>query len=136
MAWPNVTPSDIESRWRLLTEPEVDVAATRTDDAEAELRAQLRLRGLTAPPTFDVAQDADDWERRYRATVVEMVRRYMQNPDGWSSESETGDDYSYTNRRDATVATGALYATEDEVSRLVPSVRRRRGAFSIRLGAS
>lgn len=134
--WPVTTLTDLENRWRLLTDAEEDVAGTRIGDAEAELRAQLRLRGITAPPTFTVTQDAEDWERRYQATVVEMVRRYMQNPEGWSSQSETGDDYSYTNRRDGGAATGALYATDEEVSRLIPEARVRRGAFSIRLGAT
>lgn len=134
--WPVTKASDLESRWRLLTEAEKKVAATRIGDAEAELRSQLRLRGLTEPPSFDDVQSRLDWDRRYQSVVVEMVRRYMQNPDGWSSESETGDDYSYTNRRDGGAATGALYTTEDEVSRLVPETRPRRGAFTIQLGAS
>ena len=134
--WPETKLTDLEARWRLLTDEEGDVAATRIGDAEAELRAQLRLRGITAPLTFGDAQDAVDWARRYKATVVEMVRRYMQNPEGWSSQSETGDDYSYTNRRDGGAATGALYATDEEVSRLIPEARARRGAFSIRLGST
>lgn len=126
MGWPDVVASDIEERWRPLTEAETAVAETRIGDAEAELIMQLGLRGITEPV------GTQHWEAVYVSTVVEMVRRYLLNPDGWSSESVAIDDYREDRRRDKSAPTGAIYVTEAELSKLLP--RRRRGAFTIRLG--
>lgn len=129
MEWPTVDPEDIESRWRPLTPAEETVAARRIEDAEAELQRALRLRGLLEPPADD-----PQWEDIYTAVVVEMVRRFLLNPDGWLQESEAIDDYRRDRRRDSAVSAGLLYVTDDELAKLLP--RRRRRSFSIRLGAS
>ncbi len=126
MAWPDVTADDIADRWRPLTPAETTVAETRIGDAEAELILQLGLRGVTEPRS-----DAR-WVKVYIATVVEMVRRYLINTEGWSSESVTIDDYREDRRRDKAEPTGSIYVTDAEIGKLLP--RRRRGAFSIRLG--
>jgi len=126
MPWPYVSSRDIAARWRPLTDAEASVAQTRIGDAEAELIMQLGLRGVTEPSTDT------RWETVYIATVVEMVRRYLVNTEGWSSESVTIDDYREDRRRDKSDPTGLIYVTEAEIAKLLP--RRRRGAFSIRLG--
>jgi hypothetical protein len=126
MAWPTVTAQDIVNRWRSLSTEETSVATTRIADAEAELIMQLGLRGVTEP------LDGEQWKAVFVSTVVEMVRRYLLNPDGWSSESVTIDDYREDYRRDKAAPTGSIYVTDDELSKLLP--RRRRRAFTIRLG--
>lgn len=142
MAWPTVLPTDIINRWRPLSGAESTVAATRIGDAEAELRRQLRLRGLTEAPTwetgiFESAQEATDWKALYVSTVVEMVRRFLMNTEGWTEEREEIDDYGRTRRRDASAGTGSVTVFEDEVAKLIPTNRpRSRGAFTIRLGQS
>jgi hypothetical protein len=136
VAWPNVTPSDIESRWRLLTEPEVDVAATRIGDAETQLRTALRLRGIHQTPAFLTSEELDDWERSYVQTVAESVARFLKNTEGWSEEREQIDDWSLTRRRSRDSEEGLLFISDAEADALVPRARPRRRAFSIRLGQS
>jgi hypothetical protein len=143
MGWPTVTSKDISDRWRALTGEEEAVASTRIGDVEAELRDELRLRGVYETPGVPPLADAEavaDWERRFRSTVVDAVRRYLINPDGWlqEEEREAVDDYDRTlsRRRDSSVSAGLVYLTEAEIDKLVPRTRRRRGAFSIRLGQS
>lgn len=142
MSWPTVLPSDIVNRWRPLSASESTVAATRIGDAEAELRRQLRLRGLTEAPTwgtgvFDTVEEATDWQKLYVSTVVEMVRRFLMNTEGWTEEREEIDDYGRTRRRDASMGTGSVSVLDSEVVKLIPTNRRRRrGAFSVKLGHS
>ena len=128
MAWPDVTASDIADRWRPLTDAEQTVAEKRIGDAEAELIMQLGLRGVTEPPA------GEQWEQVYVATVAEMVRRFLMNPEGWLQESVAIDDFRRDRRRDSVASSGLVYVTEGELAKLLP--RRRRGAFSIRLGAT
>ncbi|MGX9346637.1 hypothetical protein [Microbacterium sp. KNMS] len=136
MAWPTVTVADVESRWRELTPEERLVAAKRIADAEAELRMELRLRGVDGTPTFATPEELADWTNLYIATVVESVKRVLVNPDGWLEEREEIDDYGRTRRRDQTVSTGLLYFSDDEIDKLVPRRRRKRGSFTIHLGQS
>ncbi|SDG21694.1 hypothetical protein [Microbacterium sp. 77mftsu3.1] len=128
--WPPVTVDDLESRWRALTDDEKPVAETRIGDAEAEVQYQLQQRGILVPPTDDL------WKTLYTSTVVEMVRRYLVNTEGWLEESEGIDDYRITRRRDSAVSSGAVYVTDAEIDKLVPRRRPKRGAFSIVLGSS
>lgn len=126
--WPQVTANDIAARWRPLTADETTIAETYIGDAEAELIMQLGLRGVADAP------EDERWARVYVATVAEMVRRFLMNPEGWSSESVAIDDYREDRRRDKAAPTGAVYVTDEELGKLLP--RQRRGAFSIRLGAT
>lgn len=128
--WPEVLPKDIEDRWRPLSDAEKVVATARIKDAEDELQMQLAERGMTEP------SDAPQWIRRYKRTVADMVRRYLLNPDAWLSESTQIDDYMKTRRRDSAVSSGLLYVTEEEVDALLPRRRRKRGAFTVRMGQS
>ncbi|GAA4762592.1 hypothetical protein [Microbacterium gilvum] len=135
MAWPIVEVSDLTDRAKLDPEDEA-TAPTRIRDAEAMLRSALRERGITDTPTFDSVDERSDWESRYVAAVVEAVRRYFLNDEGWLEERDSIDDWDRTRRRDAAVSSGRLYISDDEADALVPRKRRRRGAFSIVLGRS
>lgn len=128
--WPPVTVDDLESRWRALTDDEKTVATKRIEDAEAEVQYRLQQRGVIDPPTDSL------WENLYVATVVEMVRRYLINSEGWLEESEAIDDYRLTRRRDSAVSSGSVYVSADEIDKLIPRRRPKRGAFSIVLGSS
>lgn len=133
--WPETDPADIADRWRPLTPAEETVAATLIKDAEAELIEQLSLRGLTAPPTFDTVPESERWERRFISTVADMVRRSITgDPDGWTTVTERLDDWSETKTRDASVQSWTVFVDDDAVDKLIPNRRRRRGAFSVRLG--
>lgn len=136
MAWPVVDVSAIIDRWRPLTEAEAAIAPTRLEDAEAELTTELRLRGLTGTPTFETVEEAEAWEKLYTRTVVDAVRGYLLNTDGWSEERIAIDDFDRTIRRNGNVATGQIRFTDAQIDKLVPRTRRRRTAFSIRLGTS
>lgn len=127
MGWPDVDKEAIETRWRGLTDAETAIVDQRILDAEAELQYQLRLRGMLDAPVGDTT-----WATIYIATVAEMVRRYLINPDGWLQESEAIDDFRRDRRRDSAVSAGLLYVTDAEVDKLL--FRRRRGAFTIVLG--
>lgn len=127
--WPPVTVADLTSRWRELTADEQAVVATRLGDAEAEVQYQLQQRGVVEPPTYTL------WRKLYVSTVVEMVRRYLVNTEGWLEESEGIDDYRLTRRRDSAVSSGRVYISDDEIAKLVPRKRPRRGAFTIVLGS-
>lgn len=128
--WPVVQVSDLEDRWRPLTEAEKTVAEERLADAASDLQLALEERGLESPPASDA------WQRRFIRTAVEMVRRYLLNPDGWLEETERIDDWSETKRRDGAVSTGAVFFTDAEIAALIPPGNRRRGAFSVRLGST
>ncbi|MBP5800742.1 hypothetical protein J2D78_01460 [Microbacterium maritypicum] len=130
--WPDVDTADITDRWRPLSPEEEITAPQRIADAQAELNTALRLRGLNGTPTFETAGELADWQTLYIATVVASVRRYFLNPDGWTEERESLDDYDASRKREA--GSGNLYFVEADIDRLVPRSRQRRGAFTIRLG--
>ena len=134
MAWPNVAVQDIIDRWRPLTTEEATTAQQRLNDALAELNLALRDRGVSGTPTFDTAEELTEWETLYTAVAVGSVRRYLMNPDGWYEEREQIDDSDFTRRRDKAVSTGEIYFTDTDIDKLVPRRRRRKGAFTIRLG--
>lgn len=136
MAWPEVTADDIVGRWRPLTAAEAVVAAARIEDAGAQLRTALRLRGIHQPPTFATVEESADWERRYVSTIADVVARFLKNTDGWAEEREQIDDWSLTRRRARDSEEGELFISDAEADALVPRVKRRTGAFSIRLGQS
>jgi len=136
MMWPEVTADDIAGRWRPLTAAETVVAEARIEDAGAQLRTALRLRGIHQPPTFATAEEFADWERRYVSTIADVVARFLKNTDGWAEEREQIDDWSLTRRRARDSEEGELFISDAEADALVPRVKSRRGAFSIRLGQS
>ena len=134
--WPTVTPSDVADMWRPLTADEESVAGNRITVVQAELRRELRMRGVVPPavgdPGYPVQEDVDDWAVLYVAAVASAVKRGLQNPEGFLEESEQIDDYQWTGKRDSATSTGEGYLSEDDVLRLLPPVYRPRGSFSIR----
>lgn len=133
--WPIVAPDEIASRWRPLTAEEAASVEQRIADAQAELRSLLRDRGVYAPPPL-TGEALADWQQLYRATIAEAVRRYLVNPDGWLEERDAVDDWDRTRRRDKAMSSGAIWIDPEDVDRLVPRPRARRGAFTIVLGQS
>ncbi len=129
--WPIVSASDVADRWRPLTEAELIVATSRIADAESEIQMQLRNHGILAAPVGDAL-----WANAYVRIAADMVRRYLLNPDAWLEETERIDDYGVTKRRDSVASSGLLYVTDDEIAKLLPFLRRKRGAFSVTLGTA
>lgn len=111
--------TDIEARWRPLTDQETTNAEAFLDDAWSLLLAQR--------PTLEADLTAGTIaEANVIRVVCAMVLRVLKNPDGFSSE--TIDDYTY--RRDDSLSGGLLYVTSDELADITPGRARNR---SIRL---
>ena len=111
--------SDLEARWRPLTDQEVTNAEAFLDDAYAlllgrrpTLEADVTAGSVTAPNVVRV--------------VCAMVLRVLKNPDGYDEEAV--DDWR--GRRNTLVASGLLHVTPDELQDITPGRRSRR---SIRL---
>lgn len=120
MAWFPVVADDIVSRWRALEPDESGIVNKVIEDAQDILEDDAEAEGISQPTT-------DRGQRAYVRAVANMVIRVLKNPDGILTETLDG----YTYRRDSAVSSGALVPTDDELARLRPVVRRRRGAFTI-----
>jgi len=116
------TVADLEARWRPLSDAEHVVAQAALGDAWALLTVQR--------PALDANLQAGAITSDAVVFVVcSMVLRALKNPDGKAEESV--DDYRY--KRDSSVASGALYASADELALVTPvTVARSR---SVRLVA-
>jgi hypothetical protein len=140
MSWPGVDVEDVVEQWRALSAEETAVATKRLPSAEAVLRMRLRLRGVEGTPSFADADNpqelVNEWSALYVTTVVDVLRGYLVNTEGWLEETERIDDYSTTKRRDAAMSSGRMDVTDAQVDALIPFRRRRRGAFTIALGQS
>lgn len=123
MFWFTVTPGDIVKRWRPLEDAETTVAEQIIEDAQDIFESAVEAAGIAAP-----APDDERRKRAYIRAVAYMVIRVFKNPDGILTETLDG----YTYRRDSAVSTGMLQPTADEIDQLRPTVRPRRGAFTIR----
>lgn len=130
MALVAVTAADIANRWRELTPEESAIIDTLIEDAQDILDEALELRGILLAP------DSERWQRAYVRVVASMVKRVLQNPEGYLSTAFTIDDYRQEYRRDSAVSAGVLYLSDLELSGLIPGARRSRGAFTIVLGRS
>ncbi|RCL91798.1 MAG: hypothetical protein DBW62_00650 [Microbacterium sp.] len=130
MTWPAVTATDVENGWRPLTDSETTVATQRILEVEAELQLRLEERGMSDPPT------EEKWVTLYISIVSDIVRRYMQNTEGWVEETEQIDDFRRTKRRAAGTLPGQIYVSSTDVDRLLTQPRRRRGAFTIQMGTT
>lgn len=128
MAWISVEPEAISSRWRPLTPAERIIAPTLIADAQDILEEALEGRGVIEALTDP------RWRRSYARTVAVMVRRVLQNPEGYLSTAVTIDDYRREYRRDSAVSAGVLYISDLELDLLTPVARRKRGAFTITPG--
>jgi hypothetical protein len=116
----DVTPDDIEARWRPLTSDETTVATTLLADAEALL--DNALPGLAA-----AVDDETVSLTIVTAVIVAMVVRVLRNPDG--VKSETIGDYSYV--RDS--SDSGLLLLESDLSPLTTALGALSGGgFTIR----
>lgn len=107
---------------RTLTDPERVATQVWLDRATAEVRRRVKtVDDRIADGTLDSTLVA--------GVVVDMVLRVLRNPDGKVSESI--DDYTF--RRADSLAAGALYMTDGEMSLLSPAKSR---ASSIKLYAA
>lgn len=104
------TITDIEARWRPLTDAETTTASFLLGDAWEIVTSRV--------PTVDARlADASLSEGLVVQVVSAMVIRVLRNPEG--KRSEQIDDYAYT--RDASVAGGGLYLSEEEERLLLPA---------------
>jgi hypothetical protein len=118
--WFPVTDQDIVSRFRALETDEASTVDTMIADAQDILEDAAEADGIAAPTT-------ERGERTYVRLVAGIVIRVLRNPDGYLTETIDG----YTYRRDSAVSAGLLYVSDDELNQLRPTVRPRRGAFTI-----
>ena len=110
------TITDVENRWRPLTDEETVVASTRLDDASELVRTLI-------PGIDDAITAGTVSESLVAAQVAAMVIRVLRNPNGVRQESIG--DYSYTLADD-----DRMFMTADELESLSPSTATR--AFTIR----
>lgn len=141
MSWPTVASTDVADLWRPLTDEETARATARIKIVEAELRAELRLHGLTGTPSvgdpgFETQEQVEEWEDLYKGIVAGAVLAAVQNPEGWLEERVAIDDFSESRRRDSATSTGAVIVSDVDVRRLLPRRVRPRDSFTIRLGAT
>ncbi|QWY79639.1 head-tail adaptor Ad1 [Arthrobacter phage Persistence] len=113
-----VLPDDVAAGWRPLTDAESEVAA-------AQIAEALVLLGVLVP---DLAAKSEDI---VKLVVVKMVRRVLKNPDGYRIKNESIDDYTEGGTIDASLSTGELYASPEELKWL--GVRGAGRAFEVRL---
>jgi hypothetical protein len=80
----NVSPSDIESRWRPLSDAETDVANTLIEDA-------IVLIDINRPSLAAAVAAGTVPERVVVMTIAEAVLRILANPDILSNQSVSAD---------------------------------------------
>lgn len=114
-----VLPEDVAAGWRPLSDAEAIVA-------EAQIGEALVLLGATVP---DLPAKSEDL---VKLVVVKMVRRVLKNPEGYRIRNESIDDYTEGGTVDASLSTGELYASPEELRWL--GVRGAGRAFEVRLG--
>ncbi len=119
----SVLVSDLEARWRPLSVSEAVVAQSYLDDALNEVT--VRRPSIEADIALGLVTQAS-----LVRVVTAMVLRVLKNPDGKGEESI--DDYRF--KRDALVASGALYVTDDELRLITGTVIPR--ARGVRLVAN
>lgn len=117
---PIATVTDVEGRWRPLSDSETLIAETRLADAERSIRR--RIKDLDAR----IAADPDGFGADVVQVIADAVIRVLLNPD--RKRQEQIDDYKYT--RDRTISDGTLRITAADWLLLGVSVGARK-AFSI-----
>ena len=123
----DITADDVANGWRPLTAEEQVVA--RAKIAEALVILSIEAPGFDTQAPSEIV----------RVVVARMVSRYMKNPDGdrTITDSESIDDYtkSSTRIKDTTISSGDMFVTAKELEWLgvAPTPSR---AFGITLGGS
>ena len=105
MATNPVTVSDLEARWRPLSDQETTNAQALLDDAWAQL--------ITVADNVPADLDSGAMDSGLvRSVIRAAVLRVLRNPDG--NRTESFQDYS--EGRDPAVSTGQLYFTDTELA--------------------
>jgi hypothetical protein len=114
--------TDVVSRWRAFRdETERGVAVERLADASSLLR-------LLIPDLATRASDDEDVARVAKSLVVEVVRRYLRNPDGAKQLQQTIGPRSYGLTFDGEKPSG-IFFTEDELKVLQPGAAEAGGVI-------
>lgn len=128
----DVTADDVADGWRPLTAEEARVAGTKIFEAQVIL-------GIEVPGLGDQVASGQIPSSIVRLVVARMVARYLKNPDGdrTVTDSESIDDYtkSSTRIKDNSLSSGDMFVTAKELEWLGMAPVSR-GAFEIRLGGS
>lgn len=128
----DVTADDVANGWRPLTAEEQVVAAAKIRDA-------LVILSIEAPGLDGRIASGEISTAIVRVVVVQMVSRYLKNPDGdrTITDTESIDDYtkSSTRIKDTTLSSGDMFVTARELAWLGVTAPGPR-AFGITLGGS
>lgn len=117
--------SDIESRWRPLSDAESTVAATLLEDAWRILKSSVSDLEARMGGDVDLADDVV-------AALAVTVRRVLKNPDGVVRGTVAVDDASRSFEYSGTTADDDLYFTDAQLARLVsPTESATSRAFSV-----
>lgn len=130
----DVSTADIESRWRVLSDDETDVALQRLIDIERRLRVRrpTLLAAYTALPA-DVAPVTvkADLLETIRAVLSEAVIRYLRNPDV-TVRQDIGADGSIGIGFD-TNSEGGVYLTDEDLAEIDAAAAVAAGAVYSRV---
>lgn len=130
----DVTAEDVADGWRPLSADEARVAGTKIFEAQVIL-------GIEVPGLSDLVSSGQIPVTIVRLVVARMVARYLKNPDGdrTITDSESIDDYtkSSTRIKDNSLSDGDMFVTAKELEWLgVKEVVRAPRSFEITLGGS
>lgn len=116
---PFATSEDVVNRWRAFRDDDEEAVATeRLADASALLRLTATRLGVT---DFVARVQAEpDLARVTKSIVVEVVRRYLRNPDGAKQLQNTIGPRSYGLTFDGEKPSG-IFFTEEELKELLPT---------------
>ena len=125
-------PSDLEAIWRPLTDAERTAVAGRMAEASQMIRDEIPIVG-----GFTVDERIYDGSLQLstvQQVVIAMVRRVSINPDGDSSVTEQTGPFSVTRTKSRAIATGEMFISGRERSRLMGRGRSGQVAYEITLG--
>lgn len=132
----DVSTSDIESRWRVLSDDEADVGLQRLLDIERRLRlVRPALLGFYNGLTADVPPQTrkNDLLETVRAVLAGAVIRYLRNPDV-NQRQDIGADGSIGISFD-TLTAGGVFLTDDELAEIDAAVGAAAGTVRSKVGS-
>jgi hypothetical protein len=121
-----VSQSDVEAALlRPLTELEAAYIDWQLDAASTKLRTKRRVIDTQIAKFNDNPDDPEGVDpAAVAAMLAEVIKRYMANPDGASSKSETVGPFAHTSAYTAGKAvagTGQLIITDEDLAQLSPA---------------
>lgn len=128
----DVSTADIESRWRVLSDAESDVALTRLSDADRKLRlARPTLQTFYTGLAAGTAKT--DLLETIRAVLANTVIRYLINPDV-NVRQDIGADGSIGIGFD-TDAEGGIFISDSDLADIDAAVAAAAGTAHSRVGS-